>query len=270
MKNKTCNVALLLAIFLSLGFPPLSFAQDSTYKEDADNQVKSETIKNTEPLSPIDTKPSVSPRERIKPLQSDRAVDIRSTIKNSREGVEIKTEMEQRREDRTDPAEQRYDRDEKLNDVRKNRIRLGVAVVVKRISSAIERIDNIADRLRSRIEKISESRNNIDFSLALGKLDEVDKHLTVAKSTLEEIKSLIEIAIDSDDQKRAFETIKTLVHSAQQSLRDAHKALKEAFRLAKEAVGDEDEPSGAINANDNSSLVDDDSTKSDSDSDNDN
>ena len=152
--------------------------------------------------------------------------------------------------------ERRAERSERLDNAKKNRVRTAVTRVIRRISAATERVGNISERLWSRIGKVSDQNPNTDFSGSLSMLDEVDRLLDITHGNLSEVMSIIDAVLDSDDPKEEFEKVKALLKEAQKNVTSAHSVLKEALRLAKEAVSGI-VPGGSIQANDNSSLVDD-------------
>lgn len=124
--------------------------------------------------------------------------------------------------------------------------------IIKRFLAAIERVEQIATRVESRIEKIGEERN-VDMSRALVYIDDAYEALANAKQALVageddgvvvilDIETAItngnngqEVGIGTE-VKSAYNGVKAKLREAQAYIKEAHEALRKAVAVAKEIL----------------------------------
>lgn len=160
----------------------------------------------------------------------NRIEDARSTTSDRRdqlrEGVASRTDIVRGQ------IEER--RDEIRNQLR-DRIKNLLGNIKRRMNAAIERIGNIADRIESRVEKLSE--RGVDESLALQFIEEARSELREASAIINNTTDAeMDTVIDSDRPRDAFASIKERIREAAGHIRSAHQALRSAVAALKEAV----------------------------------
>lgn len=105
--------------------------------------------------------------------------------------------------------------------------------VTKRLDAGVSRLNNISDRIKTRIEKLKSQ--NIDTSAAETKLDEAQKKLDEAEGRLLVIGSVAD-AISSDTPHEKFASIRGEFMKIRDLLKEAQVLLKETVSLLKSAV----------------------------------
>ena len=115
------------------------------------------------------------------------------------------------------------------------RIKAVFEKILQRLNAALVRLDKIADRIASRIDKLQ--AKGVDTSKAEAKLLEAEKLGSQAKATIDDAQAKIAV-IDpaSTTVKDAVHQVVETVRSAKKALFDYHKALVAAIRELKAAA----------------------------------
>lgn len=145
-------------------------------------------------------------------------------------GIEPSTSKEIRTQER---LEQKEERRSALEERVQDRIINLTSNVVARLTGAIDRFEQIINRLDSRIDKLIALE--VDTVSADAKLNEAKTTLESLKIQLGNLPSVRE-AITGDSPREKFATIKTELKSIQNSLQQLHAQLREVVALLKEAV----------------------------------
>lgn len=221
---------------------------------------------DTEPVVPLPLRGEVdTAREARQAVQATENTDIRA--RNEALAEERKAEMEQRRQElssqmtkrkeamevkRAEFAEKLADR--KI-DLAEKRALLASSTALRRAAladTAQDRVRNIADRLtgvldnaiqklsqfsvrlRDRAEQLEDRK--VDTAEVIFLLDEVDRLIATAKSSIDDIDTNIEFTVTSDQPREDWQDAKAQFQESQSILREAHQFLREAVEVLKQAV----------------------------------
>lgn len=105
------------------------------------------------------------------------------------------------------------------------------ANISNRIDASIERLQNITDRLSSRIEKISEE--GIDTSEAEASLALAQTSINAAVEAMENIDFIVDSAIKSEDVYTAWKEVRSTITETKSSLKIAKTELRAAVASLK-------------------------------------
>ncbi|PJC66875.1 MAG: hypothetical protein CO016_04155 [Candidatus Yonathbacteria bacterium CG_4_8_14_3_um_filter_46_25] len=172
---------------------------------------------------------------------------LRTTIASSTARERIQAQREatlQKLEEQKQAREEKMDeRAKKISELRNERIRAYMQRMLARFNAAIQRLSAIADRIDSRIEKLSaqgvntfEARNSI--SVAREKILIAEQDTSAAKQKSEE-------ALLSEDPKTSFDEVRAIVNDVVATIKDAHVLLVDAITLLKNST--KDKTSGETN-----------------------
>lgn len=120
--------------------------------------------------------------------------------------------------------EKRATRAAKLADARKIRIRALFARISERFEAAISRLTKLTDRINSRIA-IIEANEDLSLDLVEEQIEGVDALLTEAQASLEALNLSLNLALESEDPKQAFEVIKDSTKEIKGTLVEVHSIL---------------------------------------------
>ncbi|MBI4130259.1 hypothetical protein HY468_03015 [Candidatus Roizmanbacteria bacterium] len=98
--------------------------------------------------------------------------------------------------------------------------------MVRRFEVVIARLENIAARVSSRIDKIGEDH---DITAAATQLTTAENSIAKAKETLVTLQGSIEGAVSADKKPEGFAEIKTLAQEIKTQLIAAHQAIRQAI-----------------------------------------
>jgi hypothetical protein len=127
--------------------------------------------------------------------------------------------------------EKRQEIRQRLAERKKIRIKAFFNRMAKRMDFAVIRLNKLADRIESRLNKFEQMGKDIGDSRVL--LEEARTAILSAKTAIEEAKSKIDEVLESDEPRTAFGQIRSLVHEVRDSIKAAHQALVNVIRNLK-------------------------------------
>jgi len=145
--------------------------------------------------------------------------------------AELEAKAEERRMEREQQAEERRAQiEEKRAEMTQKRAEFQKEIAQRRVENVgkvtlatIERLEGIADRIQSRIEKVAEAGNDTSESEA---------YLNAARADLEAAKASVadfdDLDLTSDNAQENFDLIKVSATEAKDHIRSAHENLKNA------------------------------------------
>lgn len=137
-----------------------------------------------------------------------------------------------KREAFKDEAKQRVETmKKKLGEERAKRIEQFFNQMVKKFENAIDRLNNLADRIESRLKKTEDAGNDVSKPRDLLKVAR-DK-ITAVETALSDAKAKFADMAKSENPKAAFEKVKELVKGVAQKVKEAHKALVDVITSIK-------------------------------------
>lgn len=155
----------------------------------------------------------------------------RTEMETRREELQAKAE-ERRAEIEQKAEERRAQIEEKRAEMTQKRVEFQKEIAEKRLENTskvtlatIERLEGIADRIQSRIEKVAEAGNDTTESEAYLNAARVD--LEAARTNVADFENL---DLTSDDAQANFELIKVSAKEAKDHIRSAHENLKNAVQ----------------------------------------
>ena len=197
----------------------------------------------TTSVQPATTRPQPKVFENIPLLNRDRVGQENtpgaSTTNSIRARLEMqKKALEERREnvqDKISDVRDRFtQRKEELREDAKERIRAYFTRTIHRLTAAVERLESIADRVGSRIEKLKE--RGVDVRQAVTLLETADAKIAEAKTMLSSLGNSITDALSANEMVREkVQAVQEIIKKAKQSVMDAHKALVEAIAALRSA-----------------------------------
>lgn len=218
-------IALLaIAVCAALFYSPYVYANNET---EVSAEASASVTASTSPMrtAPLRVLKNVleekreATKERIDATRADIKANIEARI------TERKGTGEDRRENASSSAETRADL--KLNNETKVRANLDIVVrnMVARLTAAVERFDNIASRIDSRLEKLRSEGKDVSAAVALqvtAKAKIADAKVAIAAI----VKPSLSEAAMREELKAAFESIRAKVTEANMAVNEAHKALR--------------------------------------------
>ena len=123
--------------------------------------------------------------------------------------------------------------------------RLGefVSRMTERMNTALDRLDDVAERVASRIGKIEEVVGT-ELTEARMALDEATGLIDDARDDVAYLRSLTVEALASDDPKARMEEVREAAKIAKDSIVEVHRALRDAIVLIKESVSNSTKDDG--------------------------
>lgn len=181
----------------------------------------------------------IDTRDKIKTTEKNRIQKSSDDIKVKEPGVEAKTNIQERLKQTIENREaKKAEREKKLNEKKKERIAAYTKKIILRLNAAVERMFKLADRTETRIIKLEEKFTDKELDLSEAK-KLVKKAREEVKNAQREIESMSEIfaeAIDTENPKESFDTIREHIKNAIINVKNAHKTLVEAIKLIKANV----------------------------------
>ena len=102
----------------------------------------------------------------------------------------------------------------------------------RRLEAAIGRLENMAERIASRLQKFEERGANV--TEAKTRLEEARSRIAEAKAALEDAKSKLDGVLNSEDPREAFKEVREeLVKGVVENIKAAHQALVVSIRALK-------------------------------------
>lgn len=169
----------------------------------------------------------------------DRHEELRAKAEERRAEIEQKAE-ERRAQVEEKRAEMTQKRAEFQKEIAKKRLENTSRVTL----ATIERLENIADRIQSRIEKVTEAGNDTTEPVAY--LNAARADLEAAKASVADFENL---DLTSEDAQANFELIKVSAKEAKDHIRSAHENLKNAVKLLSFGQNDQSNDSSSEDTN---------------------
>ena len=149
--------------------------------------------------------------------------------------LEVQVEMRKERQDfRADAKERiatfkekaqerREELKKKIGEARANAVEKIFVRTLDRFADAIERLEKLADRIESRLNKLSS--DGTDTSALQVLLEKARGSLGEARATLEIAQKKYDEMINSTEPKSSFEAVKLAIRDTKEKIKSAHKAL---------------------------------------------
>jgi len=103
-----------------------------------------------------------------------------------------------------------------------------------RMDAAVGRIQNVIDRLSSRIVKLNEL--GVDTAGASRSLDKAQQEIDNARTILSTIDTKVAEFISSEDPRASWKNLRTIYSEARDAIKASHEALKATVASLKEAI----------------------------------
>ncbi len=142
---------------------------------------------------------------------------------NLTQSENIRAEIQERIQERI--KEKRATQESKLTQLRKEKIRKYWNLMEKRISATIERLNKLITRIESRIVKIKEENTDIDTSKVEPEIDKAKDLLSDTQKLLNETSENIDVILESENPKIAFEILREKVQEIKKNLIKVHNIL---------------------------------------------
>lgn len=242
------NINYTISIIIALSFlvtPFFVFAQvDAGEVRDAQTVQTLERAGNLE--KPVNKRESFLKRVQsrfkrdgaVKP--EDAVRDVRQIDKPTRaleqRGAAQDRVKEERDEKRERVAQRRAEQQKLVSEKRKERIRAYFGKMFTRIEAAILRLDTLADRIASRIQKFED--RDIDVEKAQQLLSDARSLIEQAKQTLADARGSIENILNNENPKEIFALTRNTIKSVVTHIKEAHRALVESIVALKGAVSE--------------------------------
>lgn len=151
---------------------------------------------------------------------------------------ELRKEIKSKHEEFKQKAQERKDElKKKIGEERARRVEDFFTRMANKLSLAIERLDKLADRIESRLDKISESGK--DVSILETKLENARTSITSAQKALEDAKAKFTELAQNDNPKEAFPQVRELISQVSGAVKSAHAALVDVIGSIKRGRLDE-------------------------------
>lgn len=144
----------------------------------------------------------------------------------------LKEEAKTKREAFKEEAKQRVEAmRKKLGDGRAKRVEQFFNNMVRKFENAIDRLNNLADRIDSRLKKTEDAGNDVAKQRDLLKVAR-DK-ITAVETALSDAKAKFAEMAKSENPKEAFKKVKELARGVAEKVKEAHRALVEVVTSLK-------------------------------------
>ncbi|MCW9054517.1 MAG: hypothetical protein OQJ98_00845 [Candidatus Pacebacteria bacterium] len=147
-----------------------------------------------------------------------------------------KERLEQIEERKSELRLQLEERRAELEEKKNERIARYLGYISRKMDAAIERLNTLADRILSRIEKLEEVGHEMTDARAV--LDTARGEIAIAEEEMNSALEDAKTALEEDMTREAFGQVASTLAHAKESLRDAHKALVEVIRLLHDTLGE--------------------------------
>ncbi|MDP3764148.1 MAG: hypothetical protein Q8Q95_00840 [bacterium] len=139
--------------------------------------------------------------------------------------------QEKRKEIETKVGEKKTEVRKRLETARAGLVRMYVNRMSARYDAAINRLDNLAQRIGTRLEKVS--ADGKDIKAYTKALTEAKTKIETAKTKLAETKTALNMVSDSELPKTDFESARTKLSETKDAIKDAHTALVDVVNSIK-------------------------------------
>lgn len=139
--------------------------------------------------------------------------------------------QEKRKEIETKVTEKTVEVRQRLETGRAELVRMYVNIMSARYDAAINRLDNLAQRIGTRLEKISAEGK--DVKAYTKSLDIAKVKIELAKTKLAETKTALSVVPDSELPKTDFEKARENLSETKDAIKEAHAALVDVINSIK-------------------------------------
>ena len=108
--------------------------------------------------------------------------------------------------------------------------------MVNRLHAALDRLELLADRIGSRIEKVNDQ---VDTAKALILIEEAKEKIGVLRTEVDNINTEIESLYDSDNPKTIFEEVRAKIKKIVEGIKEIHHLLVDAIKSLKAGIENE-------------------------------
>lgn len=143
--------------------------------------------------------------------------------------------LEKMEEKREEIKERLATKASEFREKRKELVKRILTKALERLSHAVSRLDKIAGKIQSRIDKLSEK--GVDLSAAQSTLDGCKTNAGDALNAISEAKTKVEAITDDGNRDGTGRAAYDAVKAAKQAVWDYHKCLVEVLRQVKAAAG---------------------------------
>lgn len=147
-------------------------------------------------------------------VKTQQRIEDNTTTKN-----QIKEEVRLRVEERKAAQEAG------VNQRKRERLEYHWRLLGKRLLATIDRLETLVERIESRVAKIKEVNPATDTSDIEEQLTEAKEILTDAKLKYDEAQAEMQVLLDAEDSKDAFEELRETISDIKDLLVDAHRIL---------------------------------------------
>lgn len=114
---------------------------------------------------------------------------------------------------------------QRLNAVKRERIRNHFGKMIVRIEATIERLEKLISRIENRIKIIKDKEEDINTTNVEKTVSESKVELEKAKADLSTLKTNFETMLDSEDPKEEFKNVKDSLKNIVEHLKSVHNLL---------------------------------------------
>ena len=240
---RTGHLFIVTSIIALVAFGNIALAEETRTASTTRNQIKDIRKEQLEKQKEM----REETKNRIDTLR-DEAKDRRENASTSR----ATTTREERKENRVDERMQRQ----------REIIKAHFTKMMRRLDAAVLRLEKLAARMDTRIDKLT--AKGVDMTKAKEKMTIARGKIADAKQAIADARTAADALVNSEKPKELFGDIRKLIKKAEQTVKDAHRALVEALREIKASAGlrDGDDDHGSSTpkrGNDNGTSTDNDS-----------
>ena len=139
---------------------------------------------------------------------------------------EKKALQEQKRlEIRKRIEEKRATRGAQLSSRRKERVRYFFERIVNKLEAHVLRLDKLIERIESRLLRIEEVEGGIDTASIKTQVENSRDLLNQTSADIEAAKESLDLVLEANDPKAAFEVVKETLNGVKDNLKEIHSSL---------------------------------------------
>lgn len=113
----------------------------------------------------------------------------------------------------------------RLTEAKKERVRFFFGRLIGRVEAATSRLERLAARIESRLDKIEEENEGIDTIPIREDLEEIKARLEQVSSAITEARDSLESILLTEDPKEAFAEVRELIKAIKEQLIEIHRLL---------------------------------------------
>lgn len=172
-------------------------------------------------------------KEATKELRKEATKVKRAELKERREQITATVKAGLTDEQKEKLAQRREEFKQRITEKRKTRITAFEKKMIKRLQAAVNRLDNLADSIQSRLEKISD---RVDITEATALISNIKEDIQDLHTWIGGLSSKLESVYASDDPKATFEEVRAEVKEIVSEIKATHRALVEVVVSLKTSI----------------------------------